>query len=744
MRSDGQARAVAQLEDIAAASGGDLELVAITEPSVEGGTLTVLLSLWCQAFPRHADGIPLRPRERVSVSVPWTFPIGIPSASFTHSRYAKFPHVQWGSSICLYQASDVEWHYADGMFGFMQRLVDWLRAGALGELDPTGAPLHPPVAYSSTRFRIVPCVDAPAVDGAYWIGHAQVQRDTDAAAELGAWIRHGEPPPEGRLATAVLLSSTMPHEYPSTMRDLLFQLKARGVPMELMRLLMTLGVLRTDEGQPALFVLGAPMRGVQGEERKQHLACWMVSPEDTARLRAAAMEATDENPVDVETFIEWAVEANVEWCPVLENRPEIVTRRDAASPGAWWHGKNVAILGCGAIGSAMAMILARAGVRRLELHDKNVVSPGVLVRQNFKRKDVGFTKCSALAVAIKEASPDVDAEPIHRDLLFLLRDADAVQKLLTADVIIDATASGLVAAGLEAMLKDRNEHPPVLSMVMGHRADRGMATMYAAASGGGAIHHDRRCKLALADHGNSRAFLDEFYPDAGMRRPIFQPEPGCSSPTFVGSYADTMGLTSRMANVGAAWLTKERRPPCAYLLHAPAAENLTDLRLNWSESRSVPDSRHGYHVRIDPSALAGIAGWIRRSDRVNGRRFETGGVLFGEVDEELKIIWVDEISGPPPDSLASPAGFICGVEGVSALNDEKKRRTRGSVAFVGMWHTHPVSLPLPSDTDQSAMDALLTDGSFLGRQFLMLIIGQTAGRFPIAAAHVYERSEYAK
>jgi len=644
----------------------------------------------------------------------------------------------------LYQASDVEWRYADGMFGFMQRLVDWLRAGALGELDPIGAPLHPPVAYTTSRFRIVPCVDAPTVDGAYWTGYAAVTRETDAAAELGTWSRHGETPPEGRLATAVLLSTIMPHEYPGTTRDLLLALKARGVPLELMRLIMTVGVLRTKDGQPSLFVLGAPMRGMQGGERKQHLACWLIPAEETTRLRAAAMEATDDNPIDVETFVEWATEARVEWCPVLEDRPEIVTRRDAASPSAWWRGKNVAILGCGAIGSAMAMILARAGVRRLELHDKNVVSPGVLVRQNFKRKNVGFTKSSALAVAVKEAAPDVDTDSIQRDLLFLLADSDAVQKLLTVDVIIDATASGLVAAGLETMLKDRKQHPPILSMVMGHRADRAMMTMYEATSGGGAIHHDRRCKLALADHGKGRAFLDEFYPDASTRRPVFQPEPGCSSPTFVGSFADTMGLTSRMANVGATWLAQDHQSPEAYLLHASATESLSDLFINLGKSQSVLDGRHGYQIRIDPSALTGIAGWIRRSDRVNGQRFETGGVLFGEVDEELKIIWVDEVSGPPSDSLASPAGFICGIAGVSALNEEKQRRTRGSVAFVGMWHTHPVSLPLPSDTDQNAMDALLTDGTFLGRQFLMLIIGQTAGRFPIAAAHVYERSEYAK
>lgn len=744
MRSDGQQRAVAQLQDIAAASGNDLELLTITETSDEGGSLQVLLSVSCIGFPRRDGGIPLRARERLHIAVPWSFPLVVPSVSFAHTRYGDFPHVQWRRNICLYQAPDVEWRYADGMFGFMQRLIDWLRAGALGELDPVGAPLHPPVAYSQTKLRIVPCVDTPVVDGLPWIGYVKVDRETSGAAELGAWSRHDSPAPQGRVATAVLLPSTMPSEYPTTFSQLMLELSARGITFELMRLIMTVGVLRTKEGQSSLFVLGAPMRGVQGGERKQHLACWLVPAEDTARLSAAAMEATDDSSVDEEAFNAWAAEARVQWCPVLENRPEIVVRRDSTSPAAWWRGKDIAILGCGAIGGVMANILARAGVQRLRLHDHGVVAPGVLVRQNFKRNDVGYTKCSAMAVALKETVPTIETEHTHENILVTLKDPEATRKLLTADLIIDATASGIVAAGIETLFRDHVVHPPVLSMVMGHRADMAMVTMYGAGSGGGAIHHDRRCKLALADHGNGRVFLDEFYPDANAQRAIFQPEPGCSSPTFVGSYADVMGLTSRMANVAATWLTKEGRSPGAYIVHSPATGSVSDLRLHWSSEHVLPDSRHGYHVRIAPSAFASIAGWIRRSDRVSGRRFETGGAIFGEVDEQLKIIWVDEVSGPPPDSAASPTGFVCGTAGVSALNVEKSSRTRGSVAFVGMWHTHPVSVPLPSDTDQSAMDALLTDGSFLGRQFLMLIVGQTATRAPLVAAHVYERAEYAR
>jgi integrative and conjugative element protein (TIGR02256 family) len=133
--------------------------------------------------------------------------------------------------------------------------------------------------------------------------------------------------------------------------------------------------------------------------------------------------------------------------------------------------------------------------------------------------------------------------------------------------------------------------------------------------------------------------------------------------------------------------------------------------------------------------------WMRRSERVNGRRVETGGILFGHTDEFLKIIWVDEISGPPPDSIQSATAFVCGTAGVSEMNAEKIKRTRKSVAFVGMWHTHPGEMPLPSETDYSAMAKLLTGDEFQAKRFLMMIIGADSSR-PLLSGTVFERADY--
>ncbi|TCK19647.1 ThiF family protein [Ancylobacter aquaticus] len=422
MKSEGQAWAVAQLGEITAVSPEAFELLEIIDPARENEGMTVVVSVNCKPFERREGGIPLKARERLRISVPWDFPLDRPTVNFTHDRYGAFAHVQWGSSICLHQAPDVEWQATRGMFGFMQRLGEWLEAGAAGELDPVGMPLHPPVAYPVANFRVVPTQNAPEPTETYWSGYVEIPREASHAAELGRWIEQSEEVPDIRLASVILLPTTMPFEYPTTVWDLIVALMERGVSLTMIRLLMTIGVLRTGEGKCAIFVLGAAMRGVSGGRLLQHLACWRMDVAQTDKLRAAAIARTDDNPIDEQVFYAWAFEAKVEWCRVLEDRPEIVERRDSVSPAAYWRGKSVTLMGCGAIGSAVAMMLAKAGVAKLRLYDNNVVTPGVLVRQGFDRRQIAYTKSSATKVNVEAAVPGINVIEAHADVAQALTD----------------------------------------------------------------------------------------------------------------------------------------------------------------------------------------------------------------------------------------------------------------------------------------------------------------------------------
>src|SRR3989442_10631927 len=113
--------------------------------------------------------------------------------------------------------------------------------------------------------------------------------------------------------------------------------------------------------------------------------------------------------------------------------------------------------------------------------------------------------------------------------------------------------------------------------------------------------------------------------------------------------------------------------------------------------------------------------WKIRSERKVGEHVETGGLLFGERDDLLRVIWVNEVLGPPSDSKASETAFVCGTQGTAEASVEKSERSRGSLQFVGLWHTHPDSIPLPSGTDFAAARKLLRETGSHTNAVLFLI-----------------------
>lgn len=748
MRSGGQAWAFEQLNEIATKSNGSLEIVEVSEPAGEGFSLGVMVSIHCAGYPRREGGIPYRPREKLLITIPSEFPLKVPSLSFTHDTYASFPHVQWGHSICLYQSPETEWQPEDGMYGFVQRINDWLRAGAGNDLEPIGLPLHPPVAYAADKyFSVVPTQNTPSVTPPWWHGFAKISEESKSVAHLGDWVTTDACPLSERVAAAILLPGDMPYEYPTNVAGLKAVLEKRGIPLSVVRLLLTMGALRNPDNKPLIFILGAAMRGVSGDERQQHLAAWHVSAEKALELRETYLSVTEESPTDDTWFIEWAGTAEINWCSILEDRPEIVMARDDGTRAQYWRGLHIAILGCGAIGSMLAMLLARSGVAKLQLYDNSIVKPGLLVRQIYDHRQIGYTKVSATRNNVRYISQNVEIQDVHKDILGILKDETARSRLFEADVVINATASRRVASSLEFHLRQwPKAHPPIASLAVGHRADVAVMTLAQALVPGSACDLDRRLKLEFANSLVGKPFLEEFWPDHPITDRLFQPEPGCSDPTFVGSAADMAILSARMLNVLSQWLhEKNANHVRGFGIRVQQTPNVVatvphEAEFRWVADDISEDLQRNYQIRLNQAAKRQMLTWMKKSERDHGRDIETGGILFGQIDDFLKVIWVTAASGPPPDSTATRTEFICGTCGVATMNAELAVRTRGAASFIGMWHTHPRGIPTPSETDRAAMRKLLGSPDFDGRQFLMLIIGGNSAT-PTIAGSLFKRDE---
>ena len=619
------------------------------------------------------------------------------------------------------------------MYGFIVRLDGWVRDAALNNLDPDDAPLHPPVEYATVPRLVVPRVDTPPVDQSTWIGYAQL-RQRNHRTEIVGWREPSEQVPE-LFAPAILLSRPLPFEYPQTVNALLGELGEQGIDFAPFLRALASAASATPSGTPLNVVLGTPMRRIEGRGRVlQHLAVWEIPEHDADRLREfrAARGGDDAAALDeaCQKVAKWSVEAEVGWCYVREMRPEVTRRRDQASPMGWFRGKRVAIWGCGAIGTHVADSIVRAGASCLELVDNATVGPGILVRQGFEDSDIGRWKAEALADRIKRINPDLKTRVLTKDLIQRISGADPLPDV---DLVIDCTASSAVRMVLEQVLTCRDQVPPIASMGVGHDAVAGIATLAITEHSGGPLDLIRRLKLEACRTARLSTLRQRFWP-TGPRGERFQPEPGCSEPTFVGSDADLAGLSARMLNAvaralrtpdaehtGFGWIFEEQGP-----LHTFA----------WTPDQVLAEKGRGYSVRVSPEALREMRAWARRSARAAGSAVETGGLVFGELNQAAGVLWVTEVEGPPLDSEAADDHFTCGTAGMKEAAEEKKERYRGSVSCVGSWHTHPTSSAHPSSVDFDAVAQLLAAPQSTRRDVVLLILSGSPDD-PVLGAHAF-------
>jgi ThiF family len=254
---------------------------------------------------------------------------------------------------------------------------------------------------------------------------------------------------------------------------------------------------------------------------------------------------------------DWVAEAETSWVRMMETRTEITIRRDTNSSAEWVRGRRVLVLGCGALGGPIAEFCVRAGAKEVIAVDNDVVTPGILVRQPYNDGDIGVPKAVALAKSLNQTRLDEPVQPLVGPIQSVRLAAGAPPP--DVDLVIDATADSAVASLLELRRsRPGGAWPPVLSVMIGHDSRRGVAIVAKSeASGAG---RDVLRRLALAAQGPHADELSDVAGDFFPAEPCtatFQPEPGCSSPTFTGSASDLAALAGHLFNTGLQSLAAE-------------------------------------------------------------------------------------------------------------------------------------------------------------------------------------------
>lgn len=494
----------------------------------EGSGRAARLTLNTQGLARRPRGLDLQPQEDVLV-VPGSSPLVPPKVYVSHDRFAGFPHVLGGDrafELCIYLDPGREWDPDLLSIGFLHRLYGWLDDAAAARFDPETALFHPVGGRAHTTITGPTIVVREELRFTKRIGLTHLSRRNDRRYDL-------TPEPSDDLAETVItirLDRPLVHGPGTNVGSLAARVRADGGPDLLQVLPVRLQRLVGTDAAWCHVVLAVP--------RPRHGTYYLM----VGRF-----------PLSVNHSEYVLANQTLEWCTMSDERASVATRRDHHRPINALHGKHLAVVGCGGLGSWIAEFAARAGVASLELSDYGQVSGGLLVRQNYLDADIGHSKADALARRVDAVAPAIDitvnnsGAPSQHTLELLGRDDG---------IVIDATVNRAMGRMLES-LRQPGERQGLHAQVLTDIATASLG-LIAVDSGEDDLRVSRLDALSgdAVRRGSELEHYRVFWDDSETDELIANP--GCSYPTFHGSAADIAAVAAETMNLISLHVTSRR------------------------------------------------------------------------------------------------------------------------------------------------------------------------------------------
>lgn len=364
------------------------------------------------------------------------------------------------------------------------------------------------------------------------------------------------------------------------------------------------------------------------------------------------------------------------------------------------------LVGAGALGSALASLWGRAGYGRWTVVDKDHIRPHNLSRHTAHAGQIGDPK--AVAVAVQQHLANHGARlmaPLIANACDTQRN-DVGDALRTADWVVDASAS-----------LEYPRHSSTLEDVARH------ASIFLTPSGGGAValfeNASRAIRLRTLEAQYYRAILQNDWGRDHLSGHLgaFWSGAGCRDISMVLPYARVMLMASVLADE----LPRLRRQDEAVIRvwdrTAAGGVAVYDVSAMAERSFELGD----LHVYLD----IGLEQELREL-RQAALPTETGGVLLGYYDFNVRALVLVAALPAPIDSRSSTGSFERGIEGLKEAVGDVSRRTAGVVGYVGEWHSHPrghSAAPSRDDVFQLIHLALGMDED--GLPGVQLIVGET-------------------
>lgn len=325
---------------------------------------------------------------------------------------------------------------------------------------------------------------------------------------------------------------------------------------------------------------------------------------------------------------------------------------------------DIALVGCGSLGSKIGIHLARNGNGPFLCIDDDIFMPHNNARH-------------ALTMAWAQNKAELVAYSIMSiGLIYAKADNGNVfdTDFGNSRVIIDTTASFSV----RNFLMSRKDLPPIITC---------------------GLYNNGRCGLLVVENKNTSTRLIEIWgylyykalEDSELQRTLFSSElenvrigQSCSSQTMTIDDA----RISLMASAMSMKIQKSLEMNLADNAEIMFLKYDDDYSLN-SQIFPVPDffeiqSKKEWTTYI----LKPVINQMKELMRCKVPN-ETGGALLGSVFIYPKTIVITGIIKAPADSIERPDLFILGVDGLEKSIKNIEKKTNGKVTYLGTWHSHP-------------------------------------------------------